>query len=318
MNLPSTMRSLRFSRHGGPEVLGIETVPVPAPGPGEILVEIHAAAVNPSDARNVAGSMPQTTMPRTPGRDFAGRVVAGTGWPVGAEVFGTSGHLGFTRDGTHAEYVVVLASGAVRKPAALPMTAAACLGVPFVTACEGLRRAGIDAGQRVLVVGGGAVGSAVAQLARWRSARVVVTSTRGGPAPAPGVEVLDLRSSDLAAAAALPGGFDVVFNTVGGPTFAPSVAALARGGRLVVIAAAADPMVSFDLRDFYRRDLRFVGVDSLKLSDEAAAALLSGILPGLEAGALVPAAPTEITLEHAPDAYRSALRGGPKHVLVRG
>ena len=113
------MRALRFHKSGALSNARVEEVPKPAPGPGEVLVRVRAAAVNPSDVKNVQGGFPQTTLPRTPGRDFAGVVEEGPPDWVGREVFGTGGGLGFTRDGSHAEYLAVPAEGVVEKPALL-------------------------------------------------------------------------------------------------------------------------------------------------------------------------------------------------------
>ena len=100
------MKSLRFAEFGPPSVLRIEEVPIPEPGAGEALVQVKDAAINPSDIGNVAGHFKNTTLPRTPGRDFAGIAVNGT-HHEGAEVWGSSGKLGIVNDGSHAEYVVV-------------------------------------------------------------------------------------------------------------------------------------------------------------------------------------------------------------------
>ena len=70
------MKAVRFTRHGKPEVLTTEDLPDPVPGDGEAVVRVVASSINPSDVKNVAGLMEQTTLPRTPGRDFAGVVVA--------------------------------------------------------------------------------------------------------------------------------------------------------------------------------------------------------------------------------------------------
>src|ERR1700761_7588666 len=103
------MKSLRFTEFGPPSVLRIEKIAVPEPGEGEVLVQVAAAAINPSDIANVAGRFKNTTLPRTPGRDFAGVVVKGK-WHEGEEVWGSGTSLGVTRDGSHAEYVVVPAA----------------------------------------------------------------------------------------------------------------------------------------------------------------------------------------------------------------
>src|ERR1700683_1081482 len=99
------MKALRFAEFGPPSVLRIEEVPIPEPGEGEVLVRVKAAAINPSDVGDVAGRFKKTTLPRTPGRDFAGVVVKGK-QHEGEEVWGTGPDLGIVRDGSSAEYVV--------------------------------------------------------------------------------------------------------------------------------------------------------------------------------------------------------------------
>src|SRR5215211_350081 len=141
----------------------------------ELLIELKAAAVNPSDVKAATGLMPYAVFPRTPGRDYAGVVIDGPqGW-IGREVFGSSGDLGIRRDGTHATHLVVEAEAVVEKPKGISWEEAAGIGVPFVTAMEGLRRAGLPtAGETVLVMGvNGKVGQAATQIATWPGARVI-------------------------------------------------------------------------------------------------------------------------------------------------
>ena len=96
------MRALRFEKTGSLEALSVQELPLPIPGPTEIMVQVKAAAINPSDIKNVLGLMRITTLPRTPGRDFAGEVADGPAELVGTPVFGSGGNLGFGRDGSHA------------------------------------------------------------------------------------------------------------------------------------------------------------------------------------------------------------------------
>src|ERR1700694_5742384 len=109
----------------------------------EVLIEIKAAAVNPSDVKAATGLMAYAGFTRTPGRDSAEVVVAGPAGSVGREVFGSSGDLGIRRDGTHATHLAVDADAVVEKPKNLSWAEAAGAGVPFVTAMEGFRRAGM-------------------------------------------------------------------------------------------------------------------------------------------------------------------------------
>jgi len=113
------MRALRFAKTGSLEFLSVANVPVPVPAGSDLLVKVEAAAVNPSDPKNVLGRMHETTLPRTPGRDFAGVVVKGPANWIGRGVFGSGGDLGFGRDGSHAEFLVVPQEAAVTMPRGL-------------------------------------------------------------------------------------------------------------------------------------------------------------------------------------------------------
>jgi NADPH:quinone reductase-like Zn-dependent oxidoreductase len=148
------MRALHFNRFGDMPVLQIQELPIPVPGPGEVLVKVHAASINPSDVKNVEGKMEGTTLPRTPGRDFAGAVVDGPKELAGQEVWAAGGDIGFTRDGSHAEYIVIPQAGARLKPKSLTMAAAASAGINYITAFVGLvEKAGVKQGEVVLVTG---------------------------------------------------------------------------------------------------------------------------------------------------------------------
>jgi len=109
----------------------------------EVLIEVKAAAVNPSDVKAATGLMAYAVFPRTPGRDYAGIVIDGPAGTIGREVFGSSGDLGIRRDGTHATHLAVEAEAVVEKPNNLSWEEAAGIGVPFVTAMEGFRRVGM-------------------------------------------------------------------------------------------------------------------------------------------------------------------------------
>ena len=147
------MKALRFAEFGPPSVLRIQEVGIPEPGEGETLVQVKAAAINPSDIGNVAGRFKTTTLPGSPGRDFAGTVVAGSR-PKGEEVWGSCPVLGIVRDGSHAQYVVVPAETLSSKPRSLTMAQAAAIGVPYITAWASVVSAAqIQAGETILIVG---------------------------------------------------------------------------------------------------------------------------------------------------------------------
>src|SRR6202789_1539146 len=189
----------------------------------EVLIEVKSAAVNPSDVKAATGLMPYAVFPRTPGRDYAGIVIDGpAGW-IGREVFGSSGDLGIRRDGSHATHLAVEADAVVEKPAGLSWDEAAGIGVPFVTAMEGLRRAGMPTKAETLLVMGvnGKVGQAAMQIASWHGARVIGVVRKNEPYEGhanSSVEVVDASATDVAARVRelTDGkGADIVFNTVG-------------------------------------------------------------------------------------------------------
>ena len=298
----------------------------PSAAAGEAVVEIFAAAVNPSDVKAALGSMPQAVWPRTPGRDFAGRVIAGPQEWVGQDVWGTGGDLGVTRDGTHARYLVLPVSALSRKPKSVTVAAAATVGVPFITANEGLRRAGLrGAGQTIIVFGSnGKVGQAAVQLATRAGAKVIgvergSSQYRGHASSV--VTAFDAQDPDLVQKlldATGGRGADIAYNTVGSPYFDTALATLAIGGTQVLISTI-ERNVSFDILAFYRRNLQMLGVDSLKLTVSQCAEVLNHLLPGFDDGSLKAFDVDEaslIPLSGAADAYRKVLSGSMDRVVL--
>jgi NADPH:quinone reductase-like Zn-dependent oxidoreductase len=296
-------------------------------GDGELLIEVRAAAVNPSDVKAATGLMPYAVFPRTPGRDYAGVVIDGPAGSIGREVFGSSGDLGIRRDGTHATHLVVEADAVVEKPASLSWEEAAGIGVPFVTAMEGLRRAGIPkADETVLVMGvNGKVGQAAVQIASWHGARVIgVVRKREayeGHANSP-VDVIDASATDVAPRVrelTSGKGADIVFNTVGDPYFEAAHKSLALRGRQILIAAV-DRIVQFNILEFYRGQHTYVGIDTLGLSSVATGAVLRELGPGFASGHLrpFPIKPTAIySLEQAKAAFTAVAGSSRDRVILR-
>lgn len=296
-------------------------------GDGDVLIEIKAAAVNPSDAKAAIGLMPYAVFPRTPGRDFAGVVVDGPSQMVGREVFGSSGDLGIRRDGTHATHLVVEADAVVEKPTAISLEEAAGIGVPFVTAMEGFRRAGLPAADDVVVIMGvnGKVGQAAAQIATWRGARVIGVARRDEPyeghASNP-VAIINASSTDVAAEvrAMTDGkGANIVFNTVGDPYFQAAHKSLALKGRQILIAAV-DRIVQFNIMEFYRGQHTYLGIDTLGLSSVATAHVLKDLVPGFAGGHLKPFSilpDATYPLDEAVSAYRAVAGSSRQRVILQ-
>jgi len=262
---------------------------------GEVLIEVKAAAVNPSDVKAATGSMAYAVFPRTPGRDYAGAIIDGPPEMIGREVFGSSGDLGIRRDGTHATHLVVEADAVVDKPKDISWEEAAGIGVPFVTAMEGLRRAGVPKpDETVLVMGvNGKVGQAAVQIASWHGAKIIGVARKAEPYAGHAnskVEVIDASSRDVAGRVRelTDGhGADIVFNTVGDPYFEAANKSLALRGRQILIAAI-HPIVQFNILEFYRGQHGYVGIDSLGLSSSATGAVLRELAPGFASGQLKP------------------------------
>ena len=314
------MRALRFDTFGDPSVLRLADVADPQPRDGFAIVRVTAASINPSDVKNVAGVMEGTTLPRTPGRDFAGIVESGPSEWVGREVFGTGGgDFGFTTDGSHAELFAMPVAGLTAKPARLSAREAACVGVTSLVSWMGLiDYAALQPGESVAIVGaGGGVGTMVAQIARWRGASLIVGVDRHPPAEgSPAARSIDCyvpadeHMSDGVLAATKGGGANVVFDTVGGVMFEGALKCLAHKGRLIEISATGKTRVEFDLRDFYHNEGRIIGVDTRKLDAGASAALLAAMLPAFESGALTaPPIDQAVPLDGAIEAYRQVAAG---------
>ncbi|OZE78925.1 NADPH:quinone reductase [Rhodococcus sp. 15-649-2-2] len=233
-----------FSEYGGPETESLLEFPVAEPGPGQILVAVHAAGVNPADWKVRKGTRKDTvqiTLPAVLGREASGTVVdIGTGvtdFSVGDHVFGAtaSGH------GSYAQYTVFNASSTAHKPETVSWAAAATLPVAAGTAYDALRQLARSSGDTVLVLGaGGGVGSAVLQLARADGIGVVAVASAG---KREWIESLGARffvsGSDISAAVTQP--VDAIVDLVGGETLRGAATA-ARSGTPIV--SVADPVLA--------------------------------------------------------------------------
>lgn len=307
------MKALRFTRMGSLANLAVAAIDRPEPGPGEVLVKVQAAAINPSDVKNVLGKMPMTTVPRTPGRDFAGLVEQGPPELIGRPVFGTGGDLGFRRDGSHAEYLAVPAEAVLIRPDGLEPEDAAAMALAYLTAWSAIvDTAGVEEGETVLITGvSGSVGSAAARIARSRGATVLGTVRRADEADAarhvPVDHYINVGNQPLTEAvlAVTSGrGVDVVLDVVGGPMFEPCLRCLAHGGRQVAIGSTGDGRVSFNLVDFYHRAGRLFGVDTLALNFAESAKVLRGLIPGIESNQFTAPEVESVPLDDAIQAYQ--------------
>ncbi|MFJ3006461.1 zinc-binding alcohol dehydrogenase family protein [Pseudomonas fluorescens] len=316
------MKALQFDKTGDLSSLRFVDVPTPVPGADEVLVEIKAAGLNPSDVKNVLGRFPYTTLPRIPGRDFAGVVVQGPQALIGREVWGTGRDLGFFADGSHAQFVKLPATGVAAKPVHLSFAQAASLGVPYTTAWDALERSLVTGETRLLVIGGGAVATAALALAKVRGAQILAAARRPEQVKelqAQGYSTIQLdKPEDLGAQvnAVYSGGADVIFDTTG--FWLPaSVAALAPFGRIAIIAAPVDGHVQLPALALYRKGGSVVGINSLLYSVQACAAMLEQFGRFFDEDRLpLPQGLVEVPLAEGLQRYAEVNQGGGDKIIL--
>ncbi|MFP5071405.1 zinc-binding dehydrogenase [Pseudonocardia nantongensis] len=296
--MAGTTQAWTLTGHGGPEMLQRREVPIPEPGPGEVLVRVTAAALNNTDVwtRTGAYGLPGApdaragwrgpiAFPRIQGGDAAG-VVEQVGSGVDSGLAGRRvlvdpalydgdgtdatpvGLLGSEADGTFSGHVLVDARR-VQDVGGAPLTDGelAALPVAYGTAMGMLERAAIGPGETVLVTGAsGGVGLALVQLAAARGAHVVtVTSAaKAGAVRDAGAEhVVDRgdgpRAVTTAVAAAAPYGIDAVADVAGGDLLPALLPSIRDGGRWVIAGAVAGPVVALDLRRLYLHNVSLIG-----------------------------------------------------------
>lgn len=299
------MLAVRFDRTGSLDALSVESVPRPTPGRGQLLVEIQAAGLNPSDVKNVLGRFPYTTVPRTPGRDFAGVVADGPDELIGRSVWGTGRDLGFDRDGSHAEFIVLPMGGVALLPDGLTYVDAASAGVPYTTALEAIERLEVRADDPLLVLGSGAVGTAAAVLASHLGSDPVIAVRTSENASV--CERAGFRAVLAPEGKPLPAGFKAIFDTTG-HRLPEAIEALEPFGKVAIIAAPPSGTVDAPVLALYRKGGSIIGVNSLLHDSIECAAMLDRIAPALQS----PLAGTElqiILIEDALEAYRAVERG---------
>lgn len=325
------MKAVVLNRHGGPEVLESVEIDRPEPGPGEVRIAIKAISLNHLDIWvRKGGPAFHLEYPHRLGSDIAGVVDA-----VGAGVDGIAvgdratvnpglscqrceaclhGRdnfcpkyriLGENAQGGYAEAIVVPAVNVAPYPGELPFEQAAAVLLPFMTAWQMLvERASVKPAEWVLVHGAASgVGVAAVQIARMHGARVIATASTKEKldcAAELGAEhLVNYKDQDFVAEVRrITGrGVDVVFEHVGGDTFARSIKATANGGRIVTCGATSGPKPQVDLRHVFFRQISILG------STMASKGGLLEVLSHVEAGRLRPVVHDVLPLERAGEAH---------------
>ncbi|MFG2454442.1 NADP-dependent oxidoreductase [Streptomyces sp. NPDC048512] len=328
-----TMRAVRLHEHGGPEVLRYEQVPVPEPAPGEVLVRVHAAGVNPPDwyLRGGMTTMPGETestvgLPVIPGTDVSGVVEALApdveGFSVGDEVFGLLRFPSF-EGRAYAEYVAAPAADLAHKPAGIDHVHAAGAPMAGLTAWQFLIEAGhdhpspfqearhrpttLDADSRILVNGAaGGVGHFALQLAKWKGAHV--TAVASGTHESFLRELGADRFIDYTRSRPeeLVHGIDLVLDTVGGPGSRRFLRTLKRGGAQFAVLPG----------EFDEDETTKLGVTVSSAQVRSSGAQLAELAALLEAGTVRVAIDSTFALADARAAHERAARGHLRGKIV--
>jgi len=303
------MKAVRFDEYGGVDVLKVVDVPKPEPGPGQVLVQVKAAGINPGEAKIRDGQLHSrwpSTFPSGEGSDLAG-VVAETGpgvtaWSAGDEVIGYTDNRA-----SHAEYVVVEAQNLTAKPAALPWEVAGSLFVVGATAYAAVRAVTLTEGDTVVVSGAaGGVGSIAVQLARLAGAIVIGLASEVHHEWLTGHGVIPVAYGDGVAdrIRQVTGKVDAFIDTVGGDYVELALS-------LGVVPSRIDTIARFDAVEKY-------GIKAEGNAAGASASTLAELARLIVDGKLdVPIAGT-FPLSQVQDAYRLLEQGhiGGKVVLV--
>ena len=323
------MKAIYIEQYG--EIGDVKAIEVPTPSikDGQVLVKIEASGINPSDIASIQGRFPGSVLPRIVGRDFAGRVVGGSSSLLRADVWGTGGDLGISRNGTHAEYVALPESAVARRPKNLSVEQAAGAALPFVTAFSALVRiGGLKSGEWVIVSGAaGAVGHAAIQLAHARGARVIalVKDEAESAASVLGDVEAIARSdrgdlADTVRTATGGKGADLALNGVGSSVFQSLLGALAAGGRQVVYSVSDGRDITLDLLPFFQHQYTISGLNTQGMDATTCAAILKELGPLFESGVIKPLTiGSQYSLDDAAIAYVHVASGSRgKTVFLMG
>jgi NADPH2:quinone reductase len=313
------VKAIRVAAFGGPEVLALADIEAPVPGPGQVLVRVKAAGVNPVDTYIRGGAhaiKPQ--LPYTPGSDASG-VVEAVG--AGAKRF-SPGERVFTArtiSGAYAELALCAENQVHRLPDGLTFAQGAALGVPYGTAWRALfQRGRARGGERVLIHGGsGGVGLACLQLCRAKGLRAAATA--GTP------EGRALAEKNGAAAAVDHGaagyekslrdwtagkGFDLIVEMLANVNLKRDMGLLAPRGRLVVVGSRGP--IEWEPRAAMSLDADVLGMSLFNASPEELAECYAGVAQGLASGALSPVVGVELPLARAAEAHEAVMRSGAR------
>jgi len=319
------VKAIRVKEFGGPEVLRLEEVPTPRPGPGQVLMRMHAIGINPVETYIRAGTYARLPeLPYTPGNDGAG-VVEQAGADVSEFKTGDRIYIAGSISGTYAEFALCQADQVHPLPPNVSFAQGAAIGTPYATAYRGLlQRANAKPGETALVHGAsGGVGTAAVQLARAHGLRVL--GTAGSDDGIKHVrqqgahEAFDHRAPDhfeQIMKATGGHGVDVIVELLANVNLGKDLTILAKGGRVVIIGSRG--RVEINPRDTMQRDADVRGMILPNTPPAELASIHAALVASLENGTLHPVIGKEFPLAEAAEAHRAVMKPGAlgKIVLV--
>lgn len=317
------MKAIRIHQFGGPDVLKLEEIPAPKPGPGEILVQVKAAGVNPFESYIRAGAYPiKPELPFTLGTD-AGGIVAEIGPGVAGIGLGARVYTGGTVTGSYAELTICKSTQVHPLPPDASFSQAAAVNTPYVTAYRALfRRAQAQPGETVLVHGAsGGVGTAAVQLARAHGLTVIGTAGTGKGRELVRTEgahhVLDHHSPDyLDKLREITGGrgVDVIIEMLANVNLGKDLTAVARSGRVVIVGSRGN--VEINPRDAMSRDATVFGMTLWNTPEKELAGIHAALAAGLENRTMKPVVGRELPLADAAQAHHLLMEPGAHGKIV--
>jgi NADPH2:quinone reductase len=317
------MKAIRVHENGGPEVLKLEEVPDLEVGPGQVLVRVKAAGVNPVDTYIRAGAHAvKPALPYTPGMDAAGEVEA-IGEGITRVAVGDRVYLAGTLTGAYAEQALANEFQVHTLPQQVSYSQGAAINVPYATAFRALfHRAKAVAAESVLVHGAsGGVGIASVQLARAAGLKVIGTGgTEEGRAliiKEGAHQALDHRTPDyLEQVLDLTGGqgVDVILEMLANVNLGKDLKVLAKFGRVVVIGNRGN--VEINPRDAMGRDATILGMTLMNASERELTSIHAALVTGLENGTLRPIIGQEIPLADARRAHEAVMEPGAHGKII--
>jgi NADPH2:quinone reductase len=314
------MKAIRVHKFGGPEVLQLEEVPTPKPGPGQVLVKIHAAGVNPADTYARTGNyaiLPE--LPYTPGTDGAGAVES-----IGEEVSkvkpGDRVYLAKNITGSYAEYAIALESQVYRLPDKISFAQGAGVFIPYGTAYHALHhQAQAKGGETILIHGAsGGVGIAAIQIARAMGCTIF--GTAGTPN---GLSLIEREGAHLSFDHSKPDykdqilkatageGVDVILEMLANVNLGADLKLLAQYGRVIVIGSRGD--VSITPRDLMSRRASVRAFTLWAVTETETTDIHAAICAGLDNGTLRPVVGSELPLKDAAQSHIDVMKPSGAH-----